>query len=155
MRRLFPDGKGGMRKVRAGKMIAQGAHAAGIALSNRLRNLKTTMERGWLPVTIKSIKSTQTGTETYAYCDFKKVLDLTDSAIGWITGNFAKVVTYVDTEEELLELYEKIKAEGIWVEKVMDSGLTEFNGEPTLTAIGVGPDTAERIDPFTGHLPLL
>jgi PTH2 family peptidyl-tRNA hydrolase len=38
---------------------------------------------------------------------------------------------------------------------IYDNGNTEFHGVKTLTAIAIGPDHAEFIDPITGHLQLL
>ena len=38
---------------------------------------------------------------------------------------------------------------------IRDSGFTEFNGVPTLTAVAIGPDYPEVIDPLTKHLKLL
>jgi len=72
----------------------------------------------------------------------------------WFESSFAKVVCKVSSEEELLEIYNKAKAVGLEVHLITDSGRTEFHGVPTKTCLAVGPDTAERIDPVTGHLGL-
>jgi len=78
----------------------------------------------------------------------------TDGAFDkWINGPFTKVVLKVDSEEELLELYDKIKEANILVSLIKDAGRTEL-GKPTYTCIGVGPDYEEKINEFTGHLPL-
>jgi PTH2 family peptidyl-tRNA hydrolase len=37
---------------------------------------------------------------------------------------------------------------------VQDAGLTEFGGVPTYTAVAIGPDYDDRIDPVTGDLEL-
>lgn len=71
----------------------------------------------------------------------------------WIIGRFTKIVVYVETDDELAAIYNKAKEAGIPSAIITDSGLTEFGGVPTLTAVGVGPDDAEKIDKITGHLP--
>lgn len=73
----------------------------------------------------------------------------------WLAGRFTKVCVSVESEEELLTIYEKTLAAGVNVKLIQDAGLTEFNGIPTLTCLALGPDYPEQIDPITGHLPLL
>ena len=72
----------------------------------------------------------------------------------WITGKFTKIALYVETDQELIELYRIARNAGVAASIITDAGLTEFNGVPTLTAVGIGPDDAEKIDKITGHLPL-
>lgn len=72
----------------------------------------------------------------------------------WKSGSIAKVCLYVKTEEELLELWEKVEVSGLPACLIKDSGLTEFDGEPTFTAIGIGPAYDSELKPLTGHLPL-
>jgi PTH2 family peptidyl-tRNA hydrolase len=38
---------------------------------------------------------------------------------------------------------------------ILDSGVTEFGGVPTNTAVAVGPDQVGKVDAITGGLPLL
>ena len=73
----------------------------------------------------------------------------------YIKGAFTKIVVYVDTEEELLEIHEKAKAAGIHCSLIQDKGLTEFDNIPTYTAVGIGPWNCPEIDEITGHLKLL
>jgi len=73
----------------------------------------------------------------------------------WFTYGQAKIVVGVHSEEELLELWEKIKATGLACSIIKDAGKTEFGGQATLTAIGFGPAPIALIDPITRHLPLL
>lgn len=70
-------------------------------------------------------------------------------------GRFTKIVVGVDSEEQLLDLYEKIKQTSIPVALICDAGLTEFKGVPTNTCIGIGPWWADDIDQFTGGLSLM
>jgi PTH2 family peptidyl-tRNA hydrolase len=73
----------------------------------------------------------------------------------WLAGRFTKVCVSVDSEQELLAIYEKAIAENVNVKLIRDAGLTEFNNVPTLTCLAIGPDYPERINPITGHLKLL
>ncbi len=126
-----------MRKdlnMRKGKMIAQGAHASVDALlslfSEREESGKTTY------------------TLTYGE----------DSPLAeWLGGMYAKICVYVNSEEELMGIYEHICRENpeIPVALIEDAGLTEFHGVPTKTCLGIGPWWSEEIDHFTGDLKLL
>lgn len=73
----------------------------------------------------------------------------------WLSGNFTKIAVGVSSEEELIAVYDAAKAAGLIAEKIVDSGLTVFKGTPTLTCIGIGPDTHENLQPITGELKLL
>ena len=112
------------RKVRTGKMIAQGAHASMAAILDRNPNGPSTLKN--------DPRITQ-----------------------WLSVAFAKITVYVDSEEELLDIYQKATNAGLLTALIQDSGRTEFKGVKTYTAVAIGPDTAENVDPITGHLPLL
>lgn len=112
--------------MRRGKQIAQGAHASIAFLSNKLR------ETGRIALE-----------------------DLSPAERSWIEGPFAKVCVRVDSEEELMDVYERGKAAGLCVQLITDSGRTEFHGQPTPTCLAIGPDDAEKIDLVTGELKLL
>jgi PTH2 family peptidyl-tRNA hydrolase len=73
----------------------------------------------------------------------------------WLSGLFTKIAVGVNSEEELLEVYNKAREAGLIAELITDSGLTVFNGVPTNTCIAVGPDTHENLQPITGNLKLL
>ncbi len=66
-----------------------------------------------------------------------------------------KICVSVDSAEELLEVYNRALTAGLNTELIIDSGFTEFNGVPTKTCIGIGPNLASDIDKITGHLKLL
>lgn len=72
----------------------------------------------------------------------------------WVLGSFTKAVVYVETDEELVALHNAANAAGIPTSLITDSGRTIFKGEPTMTAVGIGPGGAEEIDKITGHLKL-
>ena len=102
-------------KVRKGKLIAQGAHAAIGALGEANPN---------------HIKQ-------------------------WEENGCTKICVSVLDESALLELSLAVRMAGLPSYLVLDAGRTEFNGVATYTALGIGPAPAEKIDLFTGNLPLL
>lgn len=73
----------------------------------------------------------------------------------YIEGAFKKVVLAVDSEKQLLDLYQKAKAKNIHCSLIRDSGLTEFNLVPTYTTVCIGPWLDSEIDKITGNLKLL
>lgn len=71
----------------------------------------------------------------------------------WLSQGQTKVVLRVDSEKELLEVYERARAEGLPASLVRDAGRTQL--EPgTLTAVAVGPAPAHLVDRVTGSLKL-
>lgn len=72
----------------------------------------------------------------------------------YLDGRITKVCVYVETEKELLELWDNIKDKNVPKALIKDSGLTEFGGEKTYTAIGIGPVPSDIAKELTGHLPL-
>lgn len=112
--------------MRRGKQIAQGAHASMAFLSRRLQH------SGQI-----------------------SIADCSAAEREWLSGAFAKVCCRVNSEEELLGIYEQAMAAGIEVHLITDSGKTEFHGVPTNTCLAIGPEEAEKIDAITGHLQLL
>lgn len=86
----------------------------------------------------------------------KLVVDIAHSAVKeWLLGRFTKICLSVDSEEELLEIYQLATDKGLNVKLITDAGLTEFNGIPTKTCLAIGPDYPEKIDPITSNLKLL
>ena len=116
-------------KCRRGKEIAQGAHASIAWLANAI----TRAPEGKV-----------------------RVRDLfSDFEWQWLTGPFAKIVLQVDSDEELLRVFGETKRAGLKnVIMITDAGKTEFDGVPTRTCIGIGPDDAAKIDTVTGELKL-
>ena len=117
-----------MRKdlnMRKGKLVAQGAHASLGAILNLMQRTGNVL-----------------------------TLELDERTEPWLTGRFKKICVYVNSEAELLEVYKAAQEAGLISCLIQDSGLTEFNGVPTLTAVAVGPDREDKIDVVTKHLPL-
>ena len=85
----------------------------------------------------------------------KMTIDLTEPMKIWSEGAFAKIVVYVNSEAELLEIYQKALAANLPCSLIIDAGRTEFHGVATKTAVAVGPDYVSKIDKITGSLPLM
>lgn len=123
-------------KMRRGKEIAQGAHAACAFLSRSLR--------------FAEIYDRSLGRKRYS----AEIENLSPAAFAWLTGAFTKITVYVNSEAELMEVHDKALAAGLTVSLITDAGKTEFNGVPTRTCLAIGPDLAEDIDKVTGELKL-
>jgi PTH2 family peptidyl-tRNA hydrolase len=109
---------------RVGKKMSQAGHAALADLSNALR----------------------THMDAEGNVSFK----LTPAQLEWYGTNFRKIVLRVDSEAELMTIYEKAKELGLPTELIIDSGLTEWK-EPTKTCISIGPEEDSKIDAVTGE----
>jgi PTH2 family peptidyl-tRNA hydrolase len=123
-------------KCRRGKEIAQGAHASLAVILNEMQE------------TIFLVKQTLSD-----YRD-SKMLFMDPVLSQWVDGSFAKICLVVDSEEELLNIYEQAKVAKLRTVLITDSGKTEFNGVPTNTVVAIGPNYAEDIDKITGELKL-
>ena len=115
-------------RMRRGKEIAQGAHAA----------------TAWLADLIL---------QTMRANDVDH-LALSPAEQAWLESSFRKVTVKVNSEEELIAVYQKALDAGLVVHLITDRGLTEFGGVPTRTCLAVGPDYDDLIDPVTGDLEL-
>ena len=136
----------GPNAIRKGKFGAQVAHASLGALL-KLFNISKKE-----PIRLGSYGDIEPGQIQYEYSvTFGENTVLDD----WLNGKFTKVVVFVDSDEELLELNKALDETVIPHALITDSGLTEFHGVPTNTCLGIGPYESEEIDKFTGNLPLL
>jgi PTH2 family peptidyl-tRNA hydrolase len=118
-------------KMRRGKEIAQACHAStGILLQNLFK------------IIIYKIL-------------FRIGVKINNPWYKWINGSFTKITLYVNSESELLAVYEKAKNAGYPCVLITDKGLTEFNGVPTNTCIGIGPVYKYDLVGITDQLPLL
>lgn len=79
---------------------------------------------------------------------------LTEEQAEWLYGTQKKVVVYVNSEQELLDLHAKAKDTGLESHLIQDLGLTEFGGNPTYTCLAIGPNSDTQIDQVTSGLPL-
>ena len=119
-----------MRKdlnMRKGKMIAQGSHAS----------LAVFVNRGY----------THDGTKGLH-------IQLDDAMMDWLKSSYKKICVYVNSEQELRDVYEAAHRAKLPCALIRDAGHTEFN-EPTYTCCAIGPCYNEDVDTITGKLPLL
>lgn len=80
---------------------------------------------------------------------------LTKEEQEWMRHSFAKVVCYVDSEQELGALMHQARLRKLTVHEIIDSGRTEFHGVPTLTCAAFGPHDVSKFVGLTDHLKLL
>lgn len=116
-------------RMRRGKEIAQGAHASTAWLADRV---------------LQGMR--MNGTVNH--------LTLSAAERSWLQSSFRKVTVRVNSEEELIAVYQTAIEAGLVVHLVTDRGLTEFGGVPTRTCLAVGPDYDDLVDPVTGDLEL-
>lgn len=136
VRTNYPDNKGGQRKIRSGKLAAQVAHAS----------MKVFFDR-------QVLGFNSTINERLAPQDFGRsnlVIPLTAEMDQWVNGTFTKIVLGVDSEADLLLVYQSALDAGLPAAIIQDMGATEFHGVPTYTTCAIGPDLAEKIDLITG-----
>jgi PTH2 family peptidyl-tRNA hydrolase len=72
----------------------------------------------------------------------------------WEFEGEKKVVVKVNSQEELFEIFELVKAADLPNYLVRDAGHTEIPSS-TVTCLGIGPDDDEKIDKITQELKLL
>jgi PTH2 family peptidyl-tRNA hydrolase len=119
-------------KMRRGKEIAQGSHAS-------------------LGCVLQLMKRTK-----YDEHEERSLYLLDDTALtDWLNGSFTKICVGVDSEDELMVIYNRAKDAGLNTCLIEDNGLTEFHGIKTKTCVGIGPDYPDKIDRITKHLKLL
>ena len=121
--------------MRRGKQIAQGAHAA----------MKVLLDSG-------GEVHENYNTDLPPFC-----LDvfLTPDMKTWITDSFKKVCVRVESEEELLNVYQQALDAGLPCAIIKDEGKTEFHNVHTYTCCAIGPAKSVEIDKITAELKLL
>jgi len=72
----------------------------------------------------------------------------------WKSEGAKKVVLEVETEHDLIELFQDAKDFGLPAVLITDAGHTEIP-PGTKTAVGIGPAESSKIDKLTGDLKLL
>lgn len=123
--------------MRRGKEIAQGAHASMMWLTERLDGGKNFCEG-------------------YGKDDYRafSLTSFSEPEWLWVSGNFRKITCQVPSEAALRELVRIAGERGVIAHLVVDSGLTEFGGQETVTALAIGPDWDWRVDQVTADLRL-
>ena len=120
-------------KIRSGKIAAQVAHASLKALLDDMH-----------------YSPNDNGGE-----DFSLEIDKDSALNDWLKGRFTKICVSVDSEQELLDIYNQAVEKGLMCSLIRDAGLTEFNNVPTLTCCAIGPNWSDEIDEITKDLKLL
>lgn len=128
-----------------GKMAAQVAHAS---LGSILGQMRMEIERSDINNSVVSKELVLTLLKIGLLGDRTEKLYLDQ----WISGRFAKVVVYIDSEDDLLRLINKADSLGIPTTPIYDAGASVFKGERTLTCAAFGPWKSDAIDDVTGHL---
>lgn len=121
-------------KMTKGKMIAQGSHASLGVIFAMMGKVPKPSGDGY---------------------DMILSVDDNSDIKEWLENIFTKVCVYVESEEELIDLYNKAVGNKIPACLITDRGLTMFKGVPTKTALAIGPFKSEEIDKITGKLRLL
>lgn len=80
---------------------------------------------------------------------------LSDKEMEWMWSGMAKITVRSDSLEDFESVRDQAIAAGLKVHVITDSGRTEFHNVPTITALAIGPDLAEKIDKITGDHNLL
>ncbi len=127
--------------MRKGKMCAQAAHASMKVLLDQM--IFGDVSVSWPPAPYPH------------FIEMSMIIPKNSCLYEWLSGAFTKITVSVDSEEELLELKQKAEDAGMLCALITDAGKTEFRGEPTNTALAIGPAWASRLEPITGHLKLL
>lgn len=121
-------------KMTKGKMIAQGSHASlGVVLGLMEKKVNSNDDGYTLSINVGEGAPLKT----------------------WLDTIFTKICVYVDSEEELVSLYDKAIENNLPACIITDRGLTHFKGVPTKTALAIGPCFSADVDKITGHLKLL
>lgn len=124
-------------KMRTGKIGAQAAHASFKVLMAQMTTIQDTSKD--YPGIYRM---------TFEY----PVVGVWES---WLSGLYKKICVSVNSEQELLDIYQRAIDQQLPCAMVEDHGLTEFKGVHTKTCCAIGPAEDDIINAITGHLPLL
>jgi len=122
-------------KMPRGKIAAQASHAAVGAVMQSIfgKNLEASDIDGY---------------------EIKITPSMNDTMKDWLLGEYTKICVCVESEEELLSIYEKAQKSGLNVCLITDNGHTCFNGVKTKTCLAIGPCFSADVDPITKDLKL-
>lgn len=109
---------------RAGKKMGQAAHAS----------------RGHLDARILAATPDENGNIT---------INVSAQELEWMQNGAAKIVVRVESEDQLMQIFEAAEEANLPVHLVTDLARTEWN-DPTRTCLAIGPAESEKIDEITG-----
>lgn len=110
--------------IQKGKMVAQGAHASLLAIMGDPKKVSG---------------------------DFH-LLSLDDAMRDWFSSDYRTICLGAESEAALMRIYEQATSAGLRCTLVQDLGHTESGGQPTYTAVAIGPEGAAAIDAITHGL---
>jgi PTH2 family peptidyl-tRNA hydrolase len=79
---------------------------------------------------------------------------LSEAELLWLQGSQTIVCLSVNSEDELHQIAQSAEDAGLRHTLILDEGRTQFGGVHTYTALSIGPDYEDNINPITGHLKL-
>lgn len=123
-------------------------------LNMRKGKIAAQVSHGVLNVVLKTM-SKQERHDLYISKGQIRIVDSDSILSKWFSTSYKKIVLYVNSEKELLDIYNRAVKKGIISTLVRDNGLTEFNKVKTYTCVSFQPLEDEIIDKITGKLPLL
>lgn len=127
--------------MRKGKIAAQACHASLYAILRAMLNLECF---SWNYNEEKNKIEFKSETE-----------DRGENLEQWFNKDYKKIVLYVNSKEELLNLKQIADNMGVICSLITDNDNTESHGVPTITCLAFEPLPDECINIITGHLPLL
>ncbi len=92
-------------------------------------------------------QSSHASTEAVLKTDSSKVKE-------WRGKGMKKVILKVSSQKEILDLKLKAEREGLVTSLIKDAGKTQVT-PGTITCLGIGPDSEEKIDKLAAKLKLL
>ena len=137
-------------KMPVGKVAAQVVHASMAFMTRALPSVNQEPD----PYSDEMWHAVNQGYNTPPPDRKFRSLEVDDEFAYWLDGSFTKAVVAVESEAELLEIYEKAKAAGLRHTLITDEGRTVFNGVHTHTCVAIGPNYVERVNAIARHLPL-
>lgn len=72
----------------------------------------------------------------------------------WVRGGMEKIALKVQSERELIDVFNEAKKLKLPTSLIRDAGRTQIEAG-TLTAVGIGPADEKDVDKVTGKLKLL
>ena len=125
--------------MRKGKMCAQAAHASMAFLTKELK---------------PNFNFSEVGGSYYSNPFSVKVQNFIEVK-NWLENSFRKICVYVNSEQELDDIFYYAQQQQLNVHLIEDNGVTEFNGVKTKTCLAIGPHWENKFEGVTDHLPLL
>lgn len=72
----------------------------------------------------------------------------------WLKHGQKKVILKVSSLDELIDIEKKVNKSKLSYSLIKDAGLTHIP-PGTITTLGIGPESEDKIDGITGHLKML